>query len=65
MSPKRRQHQIPEGTKVERTAIRLPAEMLDWVRDQADAEGISLNAMLVRIIGEYQQQRKEEKRHPS
>lgn len=38
--------------KREQTTLRVPEELLEWLKEEAERRGVSLNAMLLMILNE-------------
>lgn len=38
--------------KREQTTLRVPQELMEWLKQEADKKGVSLNAMLLMILNE-------------
>lgn len=48
------------GSETKHTAIRLPSHLMSWLNEQANREGISRSALIIRCIEEGQNLRSSE-----
>jgi predicted HicB family RNase H-like nuclease len=41
------------NTEMSKIQVRIPSELIDWLREYAQREGVSVNVAAARVIDEY------------